>query len=173
MLILGAGILLAILLVRMGIVSQFIQITASMKILSSFVAGMFFTSVLTVAPASVALGALSTSTPLLVVAFWGACGAALVDYILFTFFRKDVSIDIKGMLKPSMRRRILSLFHHGFLKWLVVVSGALIIASPLPDELGLAVLSFSHVKTKELLAVTFSMNFFGILALTSLTRALL
>lgn len=171
--ILALGIVVAVFLVEIGIIAQFLEVTKGMQILASFVAGMFFTSVFTIAPASVALAALSTRLPLVDVAFFGALGAALVDYVIFTLVRDKVVSDMKGLFKLSVRKRLASLFHFGFMRWVVALLGGVIIASPLPDELGVALLSFSRIKPHHFVALTFVMNFLGIWLLGMTVQAIL
>ena len=171
--ILIGGIFVAVLLVQLGSVERFIEATRNFQIFTSIVGGMFFTSVLTIAPASVALVAISQSMPGFLVAFWGACGAAIVDYILLSFVRNGVERDVEGLMKPALRRKVISLFHFGFLKWVVIVLGAFMIMSPLPDEIGIALLGFSKIRPRHLFLLTFVLHFFGIWALVSVAGAIL
>ncbi len=172
-LILIGGIVVAILLVKLGAIDTFLAATSGLAILTSFFGGMFFTSVLTIAPASVALAAASNALPSWIVALLGALGAAALDYVLFRFFRYDIERDVEGLLKPALRRRILSLFHFGFLKWMIVFIGASIIASPLPDELGLVFLTISRVKHTYLFPILFVLHFVGILVLVTAVSVVL
>jgi hypothetical protein len=50
--------------------------------------------------------------------------------------------------------------------------GALIIASPLPDELGLVFLGISKLKTRYFLPLSFVLNFFGILIIGLIAKSL-
>lgn len=131
-------------------------------IFAAFVAGFFFTSLFTIAPAVAALGELSNYAPLLEIAVAGAAGAVLGDLCLFFFVRDFLSVDIAQLFKRSSRRWLTHTFKHPFLQWLVPVIGALIIASPLPDELGIALMGLSKTRLIILLPVSFVMNFLGI-----------
>ena len=84
------------------------------------------------------------------------------DLILFFFIRDRFYNDIVNSIKPKTIKHILRSFHFGFLKWIAPIVGALIIASPLPDEFGIALLSMSKVKTAVLMPVSFIMNALGI-----------
>lgn len=173
MFVLSGGVAVAVLLVQLGIIGWFLSVTANTRILASFISGMFFTSVLTIAPASVALIGVASAIPPIDVAFWGAFGALIVDAFLLNFVKKDISRDIRGAFSPALRHRILPLLHFGFIKWFFVITGALVIASPFPDEIGLMLLGFSRVPTKYLFPIIFAMNFMGIWLLTSVAQALL
>ena len=55
--------------------------------------------------------------------------------------------------------------HVGLFRFMTPLLGVLIIASPLPDEIGLALLGFSRAKTFQILPIAFIMNFIGIYAI--------
>jgi hypothetical protein len=130
------------------------------------VSGIFFTSAFTIAPASVALSHLaSTSASIGIVAFWGALGAMCGDLMLFFFIRDRFADDLIASVKPSFAKHVLHSFHLGFLKWLSPLIGAAIIASPLPDELGLTLMGLSKTRVAVLLPVSFVMNMIGIYGL--------
>src|SRR4029078_3572505 len=74
-------------------------------LLASFVAGMFFTSIATTAPAVVVLGGLSLAVNPLLVALTGGAGAVLGDFVLFSFVRDRIAQDAAYLLRgPSMQR---------------------------------------------------------------------
>lgn len=129
----------------------------------SIIAGFFFTSLFTIAPAGVMLAELSQVAPLLAVAVFGAAGAVMGDLVLFLFVRDALSEDIAHMIKRSWKRRLLRITHRPYLQWLVPLAGALLIASPLPDELGLAMMGLSKTRLAILIPVSFAMNFLGIM----------
>lgn len=168
--IIAISIAVAVWLARVGAVEKFMELASGFKILASFIAGLFFTSIFTTAPAMVALAVLARDFPPIWVALIGAAGAALVDFVIFRFVRDDLSKDAAGVFRVKIRRKFLHLFHHGFLKWLLVLLGGIIIASPFPDELGLAILGLAKVKNRILLPLSYIMNFIGILVIVSVAR---
>ncbi|OGI87040.1 hypothetical protein A2906_02005 [Candidatus Nomurabacteria bacterium RIFCSPLOWO2_01_FULL_37_25] len=168
--IIAASVAVAVWLARLGVVEKFMAFAGGFKILASFVAGMFFTSIFTTAPAMVALAVLARDFPPLWVALIGALGAVLMDFIIFRFVRDDLSKDAASMFRVKIRRKFVRLFQHGFLKWLLVLLGGLILASPFPDELGLAILGLAKVKNRILLPLSYVMNFLGILTIVSVAR---
>jgi hypothetical protein len=84
------------------------------------------------------------------------------DLILFFFIRDRFASDLMKAIKPAKIRHIMHSFHFGFLKWLSPIIGALIIASPLPDEFGISLMGISKVRVVILLPVAFAMNVLGI-----------
>jgi len=168
----GASVALAWFLISSGVLAGLLAATDAGKIFESFAVGIFFTSAFTLAPAAIFLGELSQSISPWVVATFGALGAMCGDLILFLFIRDRLAEDIKGLFPKRAVRHFLNSFHLGFWKWLSPVLGALIIASPLPDEFGVSLLGLSRVKVAILLPVAFVMNFLGILAVAGIASLL-
>lgn len=157
------SVILALLAVRLGVVNQIVSLAEEGRIIGSFIAGVFFTSAFTIAPASIALAKISESMPAIMVAFWGACGAVVGDLVIFLFVRDRFADDILEVLHAFRSRRLKTFFHRGFFRWFTPIVGALIIASPLPDEIGLTMMGLSKIRTSRLIAISFVMNFLGVL----------
>jgi hypothetical protein len=157
------GAIIAFTLSHLGFIAWVIDLIGN-EILASFFSGIFFTSIFTIAPASIALVDIS-GVSIMTISFWGALGALCGDLVLFFFIRDRFANNVMASMKPSVLKNILKTFHFGFMRWLSPVIGALIIASPLPDEFGLALLGFSRTKISLLIPISFVMNFIGIYAL--------
>jgi hypothetical protein len=155
------GGVIALILSYTGIIDDIINIFGSTAI-ASFVAGIFFTSVFTIAPASVALGHIALLGTTMTVAIYGALGAMCGDLILFFFIRDRFTDDLIESIKPSVVRHILNSFHLGFMKWFSPLLGAIAIASPLPDEIGLTMMGLSKIRIAFLIPISFIMNVLGI-----------
>ena len=166
------SILVSIALVKTGVLVAFFTFTQGLNIFGSFLAGIFFTSTFTIAPASIALIEIGKTTSPVVVAFYGALGGIVGDMVMFFFLRGTVAHDVHEILKKSDYRRVLSFFHLGFMRILSPILGALIIASPLPDEIGLSLMGISKVKPLYIVPIAFVMNFIGIWALIRIASIL-
>lgn len=162
--LLALSILIAVLFARSSALTALLVSAQEYKILGSFIAGIFFTSVFTTAPAVVTLGALAQTTPLLLVALFGAAGSVLGDMIIFYFVRERFSEHLTALFAhQSGSKRIRVLFKRRAFKWITFLVGGLIIASPFPDEIGISLLGFSKMKSSSFMLLSFSCNFFGIL----------
>lgn len=129
----------------------------------SFIAGIFFTSLLTIAPASVILASLAMHAHPIEIALFGAMGAVVGDMLLFFFVRDSLADDITYLIKNGLKHYHLDKLHSKYMRWILPVAGSLIIASPLPDELGIMLLGFAKMKTRNLIAISLVMNFIGVL----------
>jgi hypothetical protein len=157
--ILGS-IAFAVYLARADVFEQLLS--AGFVPIEAIVAGFFFTSLLTIAPAGVALGEMIQVAPVSQVAFWGAAGAVAGDLVLFFFVRDAISEDIASLLRGRWTKKLKALARSPFLSWAVPVMGALIIALPLPDEIGIAMLGLSKTDLRFLIPISYAMNFLGI-----------
>ncbi|MEN9647676.1 MAG: hypothetical protein RLY57_480 [Candidatus Parcubacteria bacterium] len=156
------SILVAILMVHVGFVDSILTVFES-PLVASFVAGIFFTSLLTISPASIVLAELGTRGAPLEIAFFGALGALIGDMLLFYFVKDRISADIAALLKNKIEHYHLDQMHSRYARWVLPMIGAFIIASPLPDELGIMLMGAAKMKTRYLIPVSFVMNFIGVL----------
>ncbi|MEM5772621.1 MAG: hypothetical protein QXL86_00095 [Candidatus Aenigmatarchaeota archaeon] len=148
--------------------------------LSAFIAGALFTSSLTVAPATALIYTLGSTFNPLVLAFIGAFGSLMSDYLIFRFVKhrlvdeiKLLHEEVKKFLRPVTKpfvpkdlRFRLWLWQRAVnsrLRWLIPVIAGFIIASPLPDEFGVALLGAAKYETKRFAVLSYFLNFMGIL----------
>lgn len=157
------SIIIAVVLAKTGILKSLFTSTQEWEILGSLLAGIFFVSVFTVAPAAVVLVEIAQANSVLLVAFFGGIGALIGDLLIFRFIKDNLSEDILYLMKRTKQERFIKIFHLKFFRWLVPFIGALIVASPLPDEIGLAMMGLSKMKTSFFIPVSFLLNFLGIL----------
>ena len=168
------SVLVAILLVRMDIIAGLIHSTRELEWIGSFVAGLFFTSVFTTAPAIAALGEIAQANHILPTAFFGAIGAVIGDLVIFRFVRDRFSEHLLALLKrKGGRRRTRHLLKLPWLRGLLFLLGGLIIASPFPDELGISLLGFSQIRLSRFIPLSFACNFLGICLIGFVAKALL
>jgi len=159
------SIIIAIILARTGILIKFLNYTGTHIILSSFIAGMFWTSVFTVAPASVALLEIARANSIIPVAAAAALGAFLADIAIFRFIKDDLEQDIIDFIKHSPLKRLHVLWKLKSFRWLFSILGALIFASPLPDDIGIMIMGLSEANTHFFILTSVFLNFIGILTL--------
>ncbi|MEM5879465.1 MAG: hypothetical protein QXU74_03165 [Candidatus Aenigmatarchaeota archaeon] len=150
---------------------------------SAFIAGMMFGFSLTVAPATAFLYSLGFQFNPLLVGALGALGTVLSDYLIFRFIKdrlmdeiKLLHQEVKYFLEPATRpiskrlvpkdlRFRLWLWQRASqskLKWFVPMIAGFIIASPLPDEFGVALFGAAKFDSKKFVPIAYLLNFIGI-----------
>jgi len=169
--IVAASIAVAVWFAQTDAIHLLVSFTAQSEVLASFVAGLFFTSMFTTAPAMVALGELAQHAPMWVVVGAGAIGATISDYLIFWFFSSQLKTHAASINSGRMRF-IRKALRHSRLRFVMALLGALVIASPLPDELGLLLLGVSSANRWTVAAISFASNAFGIAVVCLAARAL-
>jgi hypothetical protein len=140
--------------------------------LGAFLAGIFFVSTYTVLPASYVLFEIAKYNSPLEVAIFAGVGAMLGDYAIFRFVRDGVFDELRPYLRKLGNRKVRQLFRTPYFGWILPVTGAVIIASPLPDELGVTMLGLSRVNNIHFLIVTYLLNAMGIFIIVLLAQSL-
>ena len=166
------SVFIAIILAKTGALKDLITSTQEVRFIGSFISGILFVSVFTAAPATVALGEIAQSNSVITVAIIGGLGALIGDLIIFRFVKDRVSQHFSYLIKVSKSERFFSIFKLRLFRWIVPFVGALIIASPLPDEIGVAMLGLSKMKNSYFILLSFLLNSAGILIIGLIAKAL-
>lgn len=160
--------LLAILLVQTGIIEGWIRSFPSSflitpVLITSFFAGIlyssFFTSSIAVA-VFIVLG-VDGFNPLLV-AVLGGIGSLCTDLLIFKFVKTDVAADLKFVDQKLTRGFFSRLFLRKPFHSLAFFLGLVVIASPLPDELGVGLLAASKLNVRNFIILSYVLNTIGI-----------
>lgn len=171
--IISFSIFVAIFLVKTNVLSEVLLTTQKLHSIGSFIAGMFFTSVFTTAPAIATLGHIARESSILNNALFGAMGAVLGDIVIFHFIKDKLSEHVLEVVgHNSLWKRTHTLYKLKYFRWLTFLIGGLLIASPLPDELGIGLLGFSKMKIRQFIPLSLFFNFIGILLIGIVARTI-
>jgi hypothetical protein len=157
------SIIIAYIIVKMGLLTDLDTAPLWLKIVGNFIAGILFTSVFTTAPATIILGGLAQTTPVSLVAIIGGLGALFGNLVILDIFKDNLSKYIFHWFKKHREKKVLFIFRSRFFQFILFLCGALIIASPFPDEIGLALMGLSKVKKPIFILTSFTLNSIGIL----------
>lgn len=169
----ATSILFAYVLIQTHALTIFIASNPELELIGTFVAGMFFTSIFTTAPAMATLGEIALTQPVFTTALLGALGSVAGDLIIFRLVRDRMAADIIELLREEgVLRRARKIFAFRHYRYFTILLGGLILASPLPDELAVVLLGFAHMKTRYFAYLSFAFNFFGIIGIGFTARML-
>ncbi len=167
------SIVIAIALAETGLIHRFLEATQDYELLNAFFAGMFFVSIFTAVPAGVVLVDLAHTMPPMLLAAAGGFGNLCGDALLFYIFRTRIEPDGETLIKHSPFKRIYrALQRNAFLHWSAIFLGAIIAASPLPDELGIALMGSSKISRPMFLLLLLPLDFVCILLIALAGRTL-
>jgi uncharacterized membrane protein YdjX (TVP38/TMEM64 family) len=167
------SIIIAVIFAKSSLLDSLLGSIQNFYILGSFIAGLFFTSIFTTAPAIIVLGTFGAAFNPLIVAIVGGFGALIGDFVIFNFMKGHISEDVNYLLSQTRSKRLRDIFKHRFVRWSLAFVGALIIASPLPDELGLALMGMSKLSTTKFALISFTFNALGILVISYVARGMI
>ena len=133
------------------------------------VAGALYTYGFTASLGAVLLVAITPDYSPFLMAFLGALGATAADITIFKFLKGNLRTEVLRIARFKPIRRILDsrLMHVKSVRALV---GFLVIASPLPDEIGVAFISMTRMHISQFRLVCFAANFVGVYVLTALSN---
>jgi uncharacterized membrane protein YdjX (TVP38/TMEM64 family) len=138
---------------------------------SAFILGMLFTYGFTAAPATVFLLMLAKDYNIFLFALIAGMGALTSDLLLFTFIRSSFMDEIKEMSNEKPVKKLRHMIHGHLKKYLLPVLAGFVIASPLPDEIGVCLLASSKISPRAFSVFSYVFNTLGILAILVIGNA--
>lgn len=156
------GVVVAFLLAGFSPFASFLLQLQHHQYLGAFLGGLLFVSTFTFGIGTIILSSLSENYSLVSIALVAGAGAVVGDLLIFKFVRNRLIEEIKPLYERFGGNTISKIFYSHFFSWTLPVLGAIIIASPLPDELGVTLLGISNVKTSQFIAISFLLNTVGI-----------
>ena len=136
--------------------------------IGAFLAGILFVSTFTVATGAIILLILAETLSPIEIGLIAGLGAVVGDFVIFRFIKDDLVKEIKQIYNLFDRsHHFKKVLHTKYFSWTLPVVGAIIIASPLPDEVGVSLMGISKLKTYQFLLLSFILNAIGIFLVVS------
>jgi len=155
--------LIAYILFRGRGYAPFHDFIASSKYLGTFLAGAFFAYGFTAAPATSILIILAKEQNIILAGLIGGFGALIGDLIIFGFIRHSFANEIKMLSNERLVKNVYNKTPKVLKKYLIPVIAGFIIASPLPDEVGVSLLASSKTISLKIFSVaSYLLNTAGI-----------
>lgn len=183
------SIILAILLFKSDIFYNVITFLSTYGPLSVFLGGVLFVCTFTVSFGFLILSSLTTEIPLPAIVLSAGIGGVVGDLLIFRFVKNSLTDELSPLylnISNKVRnflRKILphkkqsSLFHirnlvnSKYFGWTLPVLGALVIASPLPDEIGVSLIGITKMQTYKFILLSFLCNTAGIFFILTVSSA--
>ena len=153
--------------------SPFHNFVLSLGYFGTFLAGIFFTYGFTAAPATAILLILAKDQNILFAGFIAGFGALVGDLIIFRFIRYYFAEEIEKFSKEKAMIYFNNKIPNLLKKYFVPVLAGFIIASPLPDEIGVSLLAVSRsISTKFFSVLSYILNTAGIFIILLIGNAI-
>ena len=122
----------------------------------------------TVATSALVLLTLAETLSPVEIGFIAGLGAVVGDMIIFHFIKDTLSREIEDIYNTfDQKKYVQKLFHTKYFNWMLPVIGAVLIASPFPDELGVSMIGLSKMSTFKFIILSFILNSLGIFLIVS------
>lgn len=161
------SILLAINLSKVDFLNQTLFNLGHLTLIGPFIAGILFVSAFTAALGILILLDLAKTLSPLQIALIAGLGGTIGDFAIFRFFKNNLLSEIKPIYNKFGGKHLTNMLHHKYLSWTLPVIGAIIIASPMPDEIGVSLMGLTRIKTYQFLLLSFILDTTGIFLLLS------
>jgi hypothetical protein len=142
------------------------------EIIGPFVAGFLYISTSTAALGILIFSDLSKTLSPIQIGIVGGIGASIADFALFSFVRGGLISEITTIYYKFGGKHITKIMYHKYFRWSLPIIGAIIIASPLPDEIGVGLMGFTKIKNYQFVLMCLALDITGVFLL-SLTFSLI
>lgn len=155
-------------------INNFVGRLEDLGYIGFFIAGMFFSFGFST-PFAVGFFIVSQPSNIILASIVGGLGSVVGDFIIFKSIRKSFLDELEKFEreKPiaAIHKAVKNNFHIKMSAHLLYVFAGIIIASPLPDEIGVAMLAtVKHIKARTLNILSFLLNSVGIFVILMLSR---
>jgi hypothetical protein len=166
------GVAVFILLLDTSFMTTIMNGITALDYVGAFLAGILFVSLFTVVPAIVLLLSFGHLN-ILAVALIAGLGAILGDYLILQYVEYQVAYELKPLaFRLGIPQAIAYLQGRKSTLGLVRLLGALMIASPLPDEIAIGLLGMGKLSRRSFLVICYVLNVAGIAMIMLAGRSL-
>lgn len=149
--------------------SIFSSAIVSLGYFGVFIAGIFYAYGFTAAPATAVLLSISGHNDIVFAALIGGLGALIGDLMIFLFIRYSFGDEIKRLSRTRLFRAVKDeekKIFGSFRKHIAAAFAGFFIASPLPTEIGVAMLaSLSRISVANFAVIAYMLHMLGILVI--------
>jgi hypothetical protein len=162
------SLLLAFCLFRNEAFHSYLLHLGNLGYLGAFIGGILFVSTFTVATAMLILLVLAEGLSPVEIGILAGAGAVIGDLLIFRFVKDSLSKEVESLYNNIDGDHHLSkVLHSKYFSWTLPVVGGLLIASPLPDEIGISLVGISRMKAYQFILLSFLLNSIGIFLIIS------
>ena len=141
--------------------------------LGTFLAGIMFAYGFTAAPAASLLLIFSQEQNLVLAGLVAGAGALVGDLLIFKMIRHSFSGELKKLSKEKLIKKLDGRFSSKVKKYVLLVLAGFIIASPLPDEIGVSMLAAAAtISMRIFVVISYLLNTAGIFVILLLGKSI-
>jgi uncharacterized membrane protein YdjX (TVP38/TMEM64 family) len=131
--------------------------------LGSFLAGLIYAYAFTAAPATFILLMLGREQSLIFASLIAGVGALISDLLIFHFIKRGFSDEVHMMSEEKLVKRVNGIIPDFIRKYVYLILASVLIASPLPTELGVTLMaSATAVSSRRFAIIAYILHTTGI-----------
>jgi len=162
------SIIFAFFLSRYEPFHAFLLNLGSFGYIGAFLAGVLFVSTFTVATGAIIILVLAETLSPIEIGIIAGLGAVVGDFTIFRLIKDSLTQELESIYDHiDGDHHFKKVLHSKYFSWTLPVIGAVIIASPFPDEIGVSLMGISKMKTYQFLLISFVLNAIGIFLVVS------
>lgn len=167
------SIAFAFFLSRLEAFHNFLINLGNLGYFGAFIAGILFVSTFTVATGALILLILAEKLSAIEIGLIAGLGAVFGDFTIFRLIKDNLVQELRSIYNHiDNDHHFTKVLHSKYFSWTLPVIGAIIIASPFPDEIGVSLMGISKMKTYQFLLVSFILNAIGIFLIVSVSSVI-
>ncbi len=167
------SIIFAIFLSRYEALNTFLLSLGNLGYLGAFAAGILFVSTFTSATGAVILIILAEKLSLIEMAIVAGLGGMVGDFTIFRFVKDGLLSEIIPIYNRLGGGHLTRVLRTKYFSWTLRIIGAIIIASPFPDEIGVSLMGITKIKTYQFLLLVFVLDTVGVFIFIVFARAII
>jgi hypothetical protein len=153
------SIVLAVVLYRFEAFHSLLLHLGGFGYIGAFIAGVLFVWTFTAATSALILLILAETLSPIEIGLIAGLGAVIGDMLIFRLVKDGLANEIEDIYNHmDHKKHLKKLFHSKYFNWMLPVFGAVIIASPLPDEVGVSLMGISKMGTVKFAVLSYVLN---------------
>lgn len=166
------SIIIAITLGQNQSVKDWLLNLGSWEYIGALFAGMLFVSSFTAVISIAMIAILTENVNPVALGLIGGVGAVMGDYLIFKLVRSNIQPELAMLFGKEATSHVKALLYSKYIAWTLPIIGVFIIASPLPDEMGVSLLGISKISEAKFILISYLSNAGGILMVASVAKVL-
>lgn len=166
------SVLVAIILAQNQTFKDWLLHLGSLEYIGALLAGMIFVSSFTAAISIVVIGIMAQNINPVALGLIGGVGAVIGDYLVFKLIRSHLQDELSMLFGKDGTSYVKAVLRSRYIAWMLPLIGIFILASPLPDELGVSLLGISKISEARFILISYVSNAVGILMIASVAKVL-
>lgn len=166
------SIVIALILATNQSFKEYLLHLGSREYVGVLIAGILFVFSFTIPIAIVLIGILAQDLNPLAIGLIGGIGSVIGDLIIFRIAKDHFAQELGYLVGKEEKMQLKHVMKSKYVAWTLPIIGGLIIASPLPDELGVSLLGLSAMSETKLIIISYISNATGILMIASVAKVL-